>query len=60
MHDKGAWGTRGKAGKDYRTYVCVTKEMKVLALDEREGQMKHVGKANACDRREKSHADRNV
>jgi len=53
MHDKEAWGTRKKAGKDYRTYVCVTKEMKLPTLDEMEGQMKHVGKANAYDKGKK-------
>lgn len=38
--------------------MCVKNEMKVPALDEREGQMKHVVKVNVCDRREKSYADK--
>ena len=51
--------TCNKAGKDYRR-ACVRdrKRWRVLALDEREGQMKHVGKVDTCDRRKERYADR--
>ena len=34
------------------------KRGRVLALDEREGQMKHVDKVDTCDRRKGRYADR--
>jgi len=54
MHDRKGRGELVRKLAKITVRMCVTKEMKVPALDEREGQMKHVGRVNVCDKGRKA------